>query len=341
MTQTSIATSRAPGKDRATHLIARYRVDLPAHYLSLLERTEDPVRIRGTRYARYTFRGVPGRIADVIVAEAIERHAYEAREATLAERHARTPDLSVVLDVSDQRPQALPPALADVVLELGDRAGKFDGAVRRRYALRYFSDAAAREAIPRAKLRIIREEDQDARDGRGSLLVIVRPEDGSAPHVDDLRMLRSDLEDYALARVAGWHWRRFYPFLTDQEQMRAWCDAWAAEVQASGEANRWTLAEANRAASRALYRLARDLGWTKLTADQRAELGYPDGAGQWQRSDEVGALIARIRSIGSPTGCGEGTLTAAATGHWPALDAQDATDAELMQLDFDLAYQSR
>ena len=55
-----------------------------------------------------------------------------------------------------------------------------------------------------------------------------------------------------------------------------------------------TLAEANRAADRALYRMARDLGWRKLTLRERGKLGWTDGP-QWRRQDDV---LARLVELG-------------------------------------------
>jgi hypothetical protein len=296
---------------KSVSTLARYRVNLPARYLGLLERTHDPVRIRKTLYGRYTFRGVPGREVDVIIAE-----------AALAHRD----DDAVVLEVSDQRPHQLPPALQDVVLEVGEKAGKYDGALRRRYAIRQWPRDRLDE-IPWADLRILHE---DAEDGQpGALVVIVRPRDGGPTITDQFRVLRGNLEGYDLSRIIGWHWRRYFTHLTDQDRVRAFANAWEAEVTASGEAASWTLAEANRAASRALYRLSREIGWRKLTAEERAALGFPPDAGQWQREAEVAARY-------SATGCGEATLMAAATGRWRTGEGDESlTEAEVIEMEFD------
>lgn len=238
-------------------LLARYRVGLPAKYLTMLESTHDPVRIRGTRYQRYTWRGVPGRLCDVIVADAILSHRD---------------DEALVLDISDQRAQELPPAIQDVVLEIGDKAGRYDGAIRRRYALRQFSRHQL-DGIPQADLRVIADEDE--------LVVLVRPRAAHRqPIIDTFKRLRQTLEGYNMSAIAIWHWTRYYRHLP-YDDAEAAAKAWAAEVQATGEAASWTLAEANRAASRMLYRLSRNLGWRKLTAEEKVRLDLPPDTGQW------------------------------------------------------------
>ncbi|MGH8569584.1 MAG: hypothetical protein ACREXU_16655, partial [Gammaproteobacteria bacterium] len=138
----------------AITIIARYLVHLPRRYLALLESTQDSVRIRGTRYRRFTFRGVPARRCDVIVAESLMAHRREPEE--------------VVLEITDGAGDALGQEYAECVLEIGDKVGRYDGAVRRRYAIRVFTDHSRLIVLPRADLKIMADETE--------LLVMVRPE---------------------------------------------------------------------------------------------------------------------------------------------------------------------
>lgn len=110
-------------------------------------------------------------------------------------------------------------------------------------------------------------------------------------------LLRSNLQDdYDPRAIILWHWTRYYQHIP-YEDASALADEWAVtEFNAHSE---WTLAEANRSASRALYKLSRCLGWRKLTLRERRKLGQADNSPQWQRTD----------TIGTTTGCGEYTLS--------------------------------
>lgn len=194
---------------KAHETIGRYRVVIPDQYLALLESTEDPVRIRGTKYTRYTWRGVPGRLCDVIVADSLVRHKPHTETAG-----------GVVLDVTSHRPHNLPPALAETVwaaapegtvIEIGAKTGKFDGASRRRYALRWFSDRTQLEAIPHADIRIVPSDEE--------LLIVVRPRDGAPPIVDTFARLRGTLDGYDMERIVHWHGRRYFTHLDYQNEV--------------------------------------------------------------------------------------------------------------------------
>jgi len=124
--------------------------------------------------------------------------------------------------------------------------------------------------------------------------------------------LRSDLEDYDLSRVIWWHWCRYYgggrrgearhgPLGEHYDDVSVLAHSldWARRPDGEsmlGEGGRplpgVTLSELNRAASRALYRLARDLGWRKLTRRERARLGIHGG--QWVREAVYAAAQARL-----------------------------------------------
>ncbi|MGH8709719.1 MAG: hypothetical protein ACREVA_00095 [Burkholderiales bacterium] len=250
-------------------LLGRYRVSLRPAYLSLLEKTTDSVSIRGTPYERFTWRGVPGKYCDVIIARSIYEHRYEGES---------------VLDISEQKPTALPEKWKECALELGRKAAKYDRIKRLRYAIRRWPKDRIRN-LPRADLRICLNPPEET-SVHGSITIIVRPESGPA-HVDEFACLRSELEGSELARIPGWHWRKFFTHLTDQDGMREWCDGWGA-VNAELSKD-WTLSEANQQASRDLYRLSRQLGWRKMTVRERLAHGLTEDSPQWQRADEMAA----------------------------------------------------
>ena len=253
---------------RPVEIVSRHTVG-SLHGLEHIEATEDRVYVRRRRCRRYTLRGVPARGADVLVDDRL----------IVAEDGA----------VSGPDPRDV------VVVEVCDKAGRYDGAVRRRYAV-VVAHGACAPTWPPTGLDISQSD--------GHVRVTVGDTSESWPQ------LRADLDDgYHLARILMWHWRRYYTHLVDDDGVRELADAWAAEH----DGERWSLAEANRSASRELYRLSRDLGWRKLTLRERQRLQIQD-APQWV--SESWYTDARQRAgIGSPTGCGEATLTAAATGH--------------------------
>lgn len=281
----------------AVVLVGRWRFDNVLTLLQIAEYTGDNASIRRTIYRRATLRGVPGKHVDMLIAD---RYSHSK------------PELST----------AWVP-----VLELVNKKGRYDHAVRRRYAIRPFMRQEAL-ALPMARLRI------DESDPEWIEIMIV-PVDTPAI-VDRFPRLRSALDDYDLQRIAGWHWRRWFTHLTDEDGTRHACDCWAAEMRASGDADQWTLAEANRSASRMLYRLSRELGWRKLTAREREKLGMSADSPQWHKTDDLSAIYAD-RGNYNATGCGEATLTAAGQGHWPSLD-DPATEIESLELEFDRAY---
>lgn len=247
------------------------------------ERTEDCVIMPGgERLDRLTFRGVPARIVDVAVPR----------------------DLPPEFPVSDGEPRR-----KALVLEIGRKVGRYDGAERLRLNVRqwsgYRSDGTPQQCgadgrqqpIPQGRIYFGRATDL--------LLVTVVWAGGSWAH--EFLALRSDLHGYALGSVVWWHYRRYYEFLPVEEVRSI-----ATEYDARGEefsAQGLTLAEVNRMASRDLYRLARNLGWRKLTLREREAYRLD---GQWHRTE---AISRRRAEMGypplSPTGCGQYTLDAA------------------------------
>lgn len=304
--------------EKAHTLLARHRVNIPHHYLRMLEATGDPVRIRGTLYSRYTWRGVPGRYCDVIVADAIMGHRV-------------SPD-HVVLDVTHHRPQELPPNL---VLEVGTKYGKYDGAGRRRYALRQFP-ADQIEAIPWADLRIVEQPDPTDKSGKaGELMIVIRPREvGEVPHVDTWPQYQHVIDPENIEALFCDQGYNFYRHL-DPEVVREEARRWAMEVNATGAVANWTRAEAFRAASRRLYAVSRELGWRKLTAAEKERLFFRPDEPQWQRIETILPRYAALAGndpevLGHVTGTGEATRRAARADcsvHWTEPD--DERDAAL------------
>lgn len=120
-----------------------------------------------------------------------------------------------------------------------------------------------------------------------------------------LKCLRSSLTPGHEGRIIHWH-ARFYPHLP-QPEIDALAAAWTPPEGCD-------LNAANRAASRELYRLSRDLGWRKLTLRERKKLGYEGG--QWV-DDQTYARLQSGRERHWPHArpapwIGEATLVAAA-----------------------------
>jgi hypothetical protein len=125
-------------------------------------------------------------------------------------------------------------------------------------------------------------------------------------------------------RLLGWHLARYYPRLPEWDPL--WDDAKAllhGPVEAwlthprTGlplDPARTSIAAANRAAGRALYRLFRDAGWRLLTLREQTALGIEGG--HWV-TGEVYAEAQERRSL-CFGGVGEATLRAA---HGGRLDA--------------------
>ena len=134
-------------------------------------------------------------------------------------------------------------------------------------------------------------------------MVVVRPRNGDAPIVDTWARQRSVQAGDDLSKIIGHHWRSWYTHLTDQDQMREFCDGWERELLFDSRWGDYTLAEINRMASRALYRLSRDLGWRKLTREERARLGLSQHAKQWQHESTLAPLMA-ARGMNSLNGIG-------------------------------------
>jgi hypothetical protein len=193
-----------------------------------------------------------------------------------------------------------------LVLEIGRKVGRYDGAERWRLNARYWcsyrdgipvqfdAKAGTTVAIPASRLYMVK--------GTDLLMVSAMWAGGSWTH--EFPTLRSDLSEYRLGAVVVWHWQRYYRFLPPTE-VGAIADEFTAR-RSQMVSDGLTLAEVNRMASRELYRLARNLGWRKMTQSEQQRYRLD---GQWHRVETVERR--RVDMGYPPSGCGQYTIDAA------------------------------
>jgi len=182
-----------------------------------------------------------------------------------------------------------------IVLEIGRKSGRYDGAERDRLTLRLVHGHDA-EGYPLGRIDI--DIDPSAAP-HGSVAVAVSTGAGIAweRSYQRERVELHDGDGYALPQILMWHAYRYFGCARSGEDPTGPLGDHLDDVVALAESGAWltwpdgstmigadgralaTLAAANRAAERALYRLARDYGWRKLTARERARLQL-DGP-QW------------------------------------------------------------
>ena len=244
--------------------------------LRVLESTEDYVWIsKNQRLRRMTLRGTPARLIDFAVPEA-------------------------GLD----RP---------LLCEVGEKTGRYDSAKRWQITVSRWLGGPGwkgrqQGVPPDGTLAVTTTAEADA-------WHLIARWDGGGTWLHSAPRLRSDLGAYDLPAVALWHWTRYYRVL-ERAEAESVAAVFAAETLAEIERRRQageqplTLAEANRHASRLLYRAARDAGWRKLTTGERLKWGWSQ---MWVRADEFEARRTDYRaSDRNRTGCGDYTLDAAA-----------------------------
>jgi hypothetical protein len=253
-------------------VLQRWRVSAPPP-LEELEPTRDSVYLsRRCVCERYGLLGVPTRVVDLAI------------------------DVRLVRDRARAESDVL-------VLERVSKPGKLDGARRDRWTWRlvdHRSEVAPRERagdLPWVQVEIERAP------GATTLELL----DGSGAVVDRATYpsLRWVLDaEHDAGALIWWHAHRYFAFLPRDE-----VEALALSFSC---ANERTIAGANRAAQRELYRLARDLGWRRLTLRERVRAWGADGADRpiWHRAVDV-----PVGGSGSgPTGVGEATLRASSGG---------------------------
>lgn len=217
---------------------------------------------------RYALRGVPSRLCDI----AIDRRLTEPGVLPL-------------------RPWE------SIACEASRREGRYDGRERDRLTIRAIPrQTLAIWCAPSACLSVALRDDATY---EASLVL----DGGATSWHREYRQLRVSLDERPPRDVVLWHWSRYYQHL-DAATAEQVADLWSLGEYAR-ERDGWSLAEANRSASRALYVASRQEGWRKLTLRERRKLGLPDSSGQWHRSDACAALS------GTASGCGRYTLDSA------------------------------
>lgn len=181
------------------------------------------------------------------------------------------------------------PCLVEVVT----KAGRFDGATRPRISVREDNPSIPSE---RGSISCSWAED--------GIRIDVTRQAGPAWCWEGVP-LRSQMDDYCPARLVTWHWTRYYQHIPYEPDVRALAESFQI---VPGE----TLAEANRRASRDLYRLARDLGWRKLTLRDQQRYGL-EGR-QWHREEAVAVAMAERKY--PRDGVGQWTHEAAVRPDW-------------------------
>lgn len=231
---------------------------------------------RGCSLLLHTFRGVPGKDVDVLL----------PRAAEMAERlHEDAP--------------------ADLVCEIGLKVGCFDGA--KRWRLTFRTDYTLRSAEGREPTighpspkpgRIVLKEEEDA------LTVICLWTGPEGMWAQKFHRLRYTVADGDRRCILLWQWQHYYRFLPEDD-VRALAEYWSVlPVVVACE----DIAALNRLASAALYDLARQLGWRKLTLREKRKLHIDEDSPQWQRTDKI---ERRLVDMGYRTGCGQYTTEAA------------------------------
>ena len=196
-------------------------------------------------------------------------------------------ELDILIEIDGDRP-----GLVDgQVLEVGRKAGRYDGAERTRLVVR-----SRRQGMELARAVSLRWQETDV----GLTLAVLDIVSTDTLWTASYRRLRSELVQDGLVRIVQWHARRYYRMVDTPDAV----DEATAEVEAAAPP---TITAANRAASRALYRLATEAGWRNLTARQQTRLGL---TGQWHREDTLIAAYERLHGVRQTVG--DWTLDASA-----------------------------
>lgn len=194
-------------------------------------------------------------------------------------------------------------------VELCDRIGRYDGSVRPQITVRGLPPHTCRDYLT-ADLIVDRQEtttrvsiDTGCDEPDAGLL-------GISPEFRwsmNLQRLAETLDNYELDRIYWWHWTRYYRIPVPRRDAEERLADWIADLTMAMASQPMGLAEANRHASRWLYRLARQLGWRKLTKREQDKLGL---SGPWHR-EEACPLRDDPQGRWSSSGCGRYTIESA------------------------------
>lgn len=187
------------------------------------------------------------------------------------------------------------PSEGTIICDIGTKKGRFDNALRYRITFRY--TPAVVYSVPMGLLHF-------PEDTKTILTVEAIWKGGfwgqEFHRLDFTLDPNTDRTYIFLHQASNW-----YGFLFDAghgADIHQTASMWASLPAVRDETDIVVL---NRTASNALYDLARNLGWRKLTKRERDKLGLPVDAKQWQRTDYIAALTDRN---GMSSGVGEHTL---------------------------------
>ncbi len=175
------------------------------------------------------------------------------------------------------------------IIDIGLKSGKYNGRKRRRITIRNVPYHQAPEECRGFWVDLASDNST----------VIINIGNWNETHGRFRHILNSDNN---LAAIVRWHFSRYYKMLSES-------DVEEVETNFSQQVIKgdYTLAEANRLASRLLYRAATQLGYRKLPLREQKRLGLN---GQWHSEVEYAAAQNKIqKSKYSPTGCSEYTLS--------------------------------
>lgn len=208
-------------------------------------------------------------------------------------------DVLVQAELTD--PAFVTPEGKSIVLEFtSTKTGRYSGMTRDRWCFRVMEQ---RHAGPIAIFGLHRLAGDTPADRR--TVVRVRDTAGGLLCRREYRTLPWEWDPKDSGKVLLWQANRYFRFLPEAD-VRA-----LAATYTLGNSPR-SKSGANQLAARALYRLARELGWRKMTLRERVKAWGPvDGPDRpcWVRADDVPQ-----RRNPSRTGCGEATIRAAGGG---------------------------
>lgn len=181
-----------------------------------------------------------------------------------------------------------------VVLEISRKTGHITGDTRDRWVWRSLDPhcSAARAVDTWGMVEVDRQA--------GATDIRIRGGDGSVLFERTYPSYTWELDREAdTGRILWWQYNKYFKFLpADDVTTLAGTFLLSKSVR--------TVSEANREAARQLYRLARELGWRRLTLRERIRMWGPEGRDRpiWHRESEIADLLYQ-------TGAGEATHRAA------------------------------
>jgi hypothetical protein len=175
------------------------------------------------------------------------------------------------------------------VVDVSDKAGRYDEKIRRRYTVRWVPyNQAVRFPVGVFEIRF---------PGNGTI-ARVRVGNNEVEEFDKFRSILNADDD--LENIITWHKERYFRFLPEEalDELKH-----TFRVELVGGSPR-TIAEANRLAGRMLYEAARERGWHKLTKREQRKIGLE---GQWHHDVVYLPMLARAKEASA---VGEWTLKA-------------------------------